>query len=267
MADAQEPRDLRDDELLSAYLDGELPPDDLARLENRLANEPELARRLERLLQADGAVRRAYQSVADEPLPSALLELLADDKAGVDPGVVRLDRVARRRQRRPALWARYTVPRAIAAGIVVAVGVALGVAIGLRDGDLGTEQLTVASLITPDSEFYEVLETMPSGTVAELSNGRRVAPRLSFRAASGGYCREIGVGDENGGSAAVACRGAGGWRLEAIARVTGPLVSSDEGFVPASGGASELDDVIAELIDGAPLGAAEERQAISLRWQ
>jgi len=267
MADQHEPRKLDADDLLSAYLDDELAPGDRARLKERLAAEPELGRRLELLRQADRAVRQAYAPIVDEPLPAALLNLLATEEVRPPPRVVPLDRAVRRRERRPAHWSRYTMPRAIAAGIALAIGVTLGLSIAVRDGDPGTGPLTAAMLITPDRDLYDVLETVPSDTVAELSDRRSAAPRLSFKSRAGSYCRELGLADEDGTSTLVVCRETGGWRLEAIARTQTPAASPDSDFVPASGNATELDSVIAGLIDGAPLGPTEERQAIGTGWR
>ena len=70
-----------DDELLSAYLDGELSPDREAALEKRLESEPLLARRLDQLSQASATLRDAYAPVVSEPLPEMppdLAQLLTD---------------------------------------------------------------------------------------------------------------------------------------------------------------------------------------------
>lgn len=64
------------DELLSAYLDGELPPAECAWLESRLATDAEARKRLHAYRLHDIALKRHYEPVLDEPIPRRLLEII-----------------------------------------------------------------------------------------------------------------------------------------------------------------------------------------------
>ncbi len=250
----------RDDELLSAFLDDELGAAERSALERRLAAEPALARRLAALRRADQALGRAYGPVADEPLPKALLDLLADGEAGDEPKVVPL-----RRRGRP----RFTLPASIAAGIALAVGIGLGLKLALDDGEWQADTaLRANALLEADGELFGVFETAASGESVALTDRVSATPRLSFRTAGGGYCRELGLETGAGFTALVGCRETGGWRLEAVVRTETPAGVPDDGaFVPASGPADALDEIVADLMTGAPLGADAERAAIDAGWQ
>jgi anti-sigma factor RsiW len=65
----------RDDDALSALIDGVLPSDEAAALRARL-EQAALAARLAAMERANRAVRDAYRDVVDEPLPERVLDLL-----------------------------------------------------------------------------------------------------------------------------------------------------------------------------------------------
>jgi hypothetical protein len=143
-----EPTDHRRAELVNAFLDGDLAPDERA----RVAADPELAAAVAeatRLRQLLAAVPPASAESRERAVAAALAAFDADatDGPGRDDGTV----VAIRRRRRPALLAA-------AAAVVVIAGA--GIAIGRRGG--GTRHDDVAeqtSLTTAD-------RAAPSATVA-----------------------------------------------------------------------------------------------------
>lgn len=111
-----------DDELLAAYLNAELSSSDETLLEQRLAAEPALARRLDRLVE----VRAVLQGLDAEELPAgaeARLEArLAAARANATAPPVDLS--AERARRRPSFSGLATAAAAVAAVAVVG-GVAL----------------------------------------------------------------------------------------------------------------------------------------------
>ena len=79
-----------DDELLSAYLDGELAPEERARVESRLASDPEARHLLEELRAASKALQGLPSAAIDHSLREAVLERVAkatnsDDDAPIAP--------------------------------------------------------------------------------------------------------------------------------------------------------------------------------------
>jgi len=261
---------LNDDERLSALIDGELDAAETAAVEARLAAEPALARRLAALRHANTMLRGAYGSVAEEPLPAELTVLLqadaaarpeAGDASGAGASVVPFGRPIRA----PQFW----VPSSIAAGIALAIGVWFGTALGPRDDLTDTGRLLASGAsIDPGRELYEVIESMPSGETAALAGGLSATPRLTFRAADGGFCREVALSSPSRQTTIVGCRDNGAWIPEAVIQVSGTAgASADNGFVPAAGPAAELDAIVGALMAGVPLSAAAEREAIAAGWR
>lgn len=271
MTDRDEDRAASDDERLSALIDGELDAAETVALEARLAAEPALARRLAALREADSTLRRAYGDVANEPLPARLVGLV--EGHALPGGDGRDDTTSERRSvvpLRPRIRTReFWVPGSIAAGIALAIGIWFGTSVGPRDALTATERLLASGApIGPDSELYAVIESMPSGETATLAGNISATPRLTFRTADGGFCREVGLSAGSRQTAIVGCRENGGWIPEAVIHVPGtPDADVNDGFVPASGPAAALDSIIDGLMSGVPLGAAAESEAIATGWR
>lgn len=74
-----------DDDLLSAYLDGELPDLQMRALERRLADDPALQRRLDALRAADAQVAQTMDRVLSEPVPLSLVRALSPPRPARGP--------------------------------------------------------------------------------------------------------------------------------------------------------------------------------------
>jgi hypothetical protein len=246
-----------DDELLSALLDGALSPENAAQLEHRLELEPALRARFEALERANTAVRDAYAGVIDEPLPKQMLELLgANDAAN---NVVPLAR------RQPRERSSFGLSMALAASIALAIGVSLGVLISPgRQASDALELAAAGGAVAPGTALFEVLERVPSAESRALAAGVTATPVLTFGTADGGYCREVDVASTEGTSQLLACRRDGAWRLAHSSYAVSP--PTDGVFRPASGPSPAIDAAIDELIDGAPLDAAAERELMDSGW-
>ena len=126
----------RDYELLSQYLDGELDAGATAALEQRLADEPDLADLLARLRRLDARVAASVCAAATDSVPEHVAALLRDD------GKV----VPLRRPLKRAAW-----PAALAASVVAAL------ALLLVPGEDGRQPLTGS-----DALLAGALESEPS---------------------------------------------------------------------------------------------------------
>lgn len=244
----------RDDDALSALMDGALPSDEAAVLRARLEREPALAARFASMERANRAVRDAYRDVVDEPLPERVLDLLRGPETRA-ANVVDLD--ARRTRRALPAW----LPQAAAAGVALAIGLGLGFGLGQR-----SEQLEPAGLLAstgpvgPGSALHELLESVPSGEARSL-DGATAETRFTFRTQSGDWCRELAVTSGAARNAAVACRRDGGWRVDLV----GVEAAAGEVYRPAAGDAPVREAVDA-LIDGQPLEPDAERALLERGW-
>lgn len=185
------------DEILCAYLDGELDPQTSRQVRDALETEPGARLRLERLRQADVALRDAL------PLPAAdalLATLAGRASASAAP-------------RRAAV-----IPWAMAASVV-----------GLMAGFLVARSTLAPGFTALDGRLQQALQ---HSRADETSGGARVV--LSFQAADGRYCRLFRADAAAGQGEGLACRDAQGWQLvawDAVAEEAG------EGFRAAGASA------------------------------
>jgi anti-sigma factor RsiW len=263
-------RELSDDELLSAYVDGALSDESRAALQSRLERDPELALRLAGLQLADDAVRHFYPAAIDEPLPPAVAELLGTAR---DSGPSELiDLTARRAARAgtssadssavtPMRWA------ALAAGVALAIGFGLGLQLARTDTEPGAVQLAAVTAIPADSALHDALERAPSMSARDIASEVSVTPELSFRAIDGGYCRQITFEGSGTAAEALACRRNGSWQIDALSATVTPASPGDGGeFRLARRPGSAIEAVIDERIDGDPLDPAREQALIGSGW-
>jgi len=232
----------RDYELLSQYLDGELDTGARTALEKRLADEPGLAELLARLHRLDAQVAASVCASATDSVPEHVAALLRDD------GKV----VPLRRPLRRTAW-----PAALAASLVAAA------ALLLVPGEDGQQPLTGS-----DPLLAGALESEPSraeGWVT-LPDGRALQPVLTFPDRDGNWCREFLLRDGNQDWRGVACREAGSWETQVVARET--FLAAEEAYRPA--GAGDNDKIAGFITRNAAdiaLGAREEQALIASDWQ
>jgi hypothetical protein len=246
-----------DDILLSALLDKELSAEDAARLEQRLAREPNLRARLDALGRADSAVRHRYAGVVDEPLPQPLRELLGVHERPAD-NVVSLAR----QTRAPS----FALPVALAASVALAIGVSFGIVLapGRQAGD-AAGFVADSGLVPAGTALFDVFENVPSAESRALPGDVTATPVLTFGTGNGDHCRELELASVRGATQMLGCRRNGEWRL-ILASYTASA-STDGVYRPASGPSPALDAAIDELIEGAPLDAAAERELMSRGWR
>jgi hypothetical protein len=235
------------DELLCAYMDGELEAEMRARVEQALIDDAGARVRLERMRVADERLK------ADIPLPALQPN---------DPLSARiLDGTPMPSAARPSpRWG--AVITALAAGIS---GVIVGFV--LARSQQAPEAPVVATIPAPslsgassNTLLLAALDSGESGKAIEQA-GRSAQIILTFESDDGRYCRAFRSHEASAAAEGVACRNGGQWEVVAWDGTVDP----DEGFRAA--GASELlDDVMDRLGGGAALEAADERALIERHW-
>jgi len=255
-------KDMTDDERLSAWLDGELPRGEAKRVEERLIAEPGLARRLERLREAERKAQHAFHAIDRTPMPQTVLDLLKNDQADRSQEA-RGAQVVRLRSRVPRF---FQMPVAIAASVALVAGFLVHDLIAPQGvGD--DSALPVSGLVAGNSGLHRVLETAPAAEPVRLAGGRNVEVVLTFQAENGDWCRQFLMGTEASAMHGLACRQPGGWRLETASfAAPGP---PDGAFQQAAGAApAALEAAVrARLGGGEPLGREEEIPVISEGWE
>lgn len=228
------------DELM-AYLDGELSPQDAARIETALAGDAALRAEYDSQKAVSQSLRNAFAPVLDAPLPDRLLQ------------------AARHRSIFDSVRNLFAVhPFGLGgamAGAALAAGLVLGIFVVPHDrGDFASR----SDGLVARGGLAHALDTR---LAANQADGGRVAVGISFRNGSDRYCRTFTAG----GSAGIACHDDGEWRVKALAPAN--RGSSGGGYRMAAGEMPDaIRDAAAAMMHGSALDAAEEAKARAAGW-
>ena len=241
-----------------ALVDGQLAPEEVPALVAELARNGPLVAELQTYLALSRSRLEAlYAEKSEEPVPARLTEtVLRGTPAPASAGetsrfVAGLGRWLKTRYEVPA-WSL-----AAAAPVLAAVALVLHVAMPPLPAPTDGRPTVLA-----EADLGPALERTASGKDATVATLR---PVLSFSSKAGGWCRQVEVRNATRHvSHALACRGGDGqWKVVAA---TPP--SSASGFAPAgAGGRKAIDDLATSMMQGSPLSAEEEAQAIGRQWR
>lgn len=225
-------QDAHDDGRLSAFLDGELSGPDQAAVAAAIASDRALGAKVERMRQADQALRAAIP-LPPTPIHDPLRQLILGAPA-TETTAARLRRFAA------------PVGLALAAGLC---GLMLGFGLAPRNGaDLYAPASVVAAL---------------DGALSSQARAGGVAVLSSFEDKSGRACRHFSVSQASTSGEGIACRSTGRWSMvawDATAAV------EPSGFETA-GASAALDAVQSALGAGDPMTPAEEAAQIRDGWR
>jgi hypothetical protein len=244
------------DELLSAYVDGELDGTQRARIEQAIALDARLAQRVAR--------QRALRAPLRPPLPQRLVNAARLSAPSGPAQIIDLARVRAARARRPEkLRARLPRRTAIALAGCLLVGLGAGLLIESLITGTGPTKYRNGSLLASgslDSALDDALAGAPAGSGA-------VRIGLTFRARTGSLCRTFAI--ETGHAlAGLACRQQQHWRILTV-------IAADTASVPGSTPArrtavptlpAPLSQAVEQQISGEPLDAAAEARARRGGW-
>lgn len=251
------------DDMLSAYLDRELSPDEMTAIDTALARDPSLQARLDELWRANDAVRNAYAGIANEPMPERVISMLTPNEriAVVAPGKV-IPIFSVKRPTLAPVWSG-----AIAASVALIAGLMIGVYGMDARNNLGAFAAWSDEL-PANSPLSVALSEIASGESVSIGGGSgvRVLPILTFQAEDGAYCREFFASHGENGVHCVACGAKGNWRMEIAARTT-EHDGMQDGYRTAFSSSDRLiGDFIDSAMTGEALGAEAERALINQGW-
>ena len=267
------------DEMLMAYADDELDPQERERIEQLLANDPEARERLAVFSETSRIARQSFDPILTEPVPDRLLRQIRGET----------DRSAAARQsltlaeRLREMMSSFLQPSyAFAAVAVLAVGTVLGLTVAPSLVSRDSQGPLLAD-DSRDPELHLALESASSGELVQLADAevggeRQIIPLVTFRDRAGRFCREFEeVAQLDGQTTAtfgVACRGADGtWSNEILltnnlANPDSDVAASNEAYEMASGEADlSIEAIVDALRDGPPLTPDQEAAAISSGWE
>jgi len=205
-----------DDATLMAYADGELDPETARSVDERVAADPVLSRRVGGLRQDAATLKAAFQHILYEPPVADAFVHLWDASKREPPSTLE------RREPRGDILA-WAVAASLAA---LMVGGFLGLQLAQSEQQSAFRQIgapTPGDHQAFNESLSSSLETSVSGTATvwrnpDTGHAGEVMPVRTFKAKSGRFCREfvatssvVGSERESGG---VACRQAGGtWKV------------------------------------------------------
>lgn len=231
---------------LQAYVDGELPSAQAARVEAAIAGDPALAVRVERERALRARLRSAFDPVLAERMPARLAAMLHGEQeapaADAQARVVDLARRSRPAWRAPAF--------ALAASLLV-----LAASLWLRDAG-GPVSLRGDRLVAGG----ELAQALDGALASAPRPGAPVAIGLSFRARDGRVCRSF----TRGALAGLACREDEAWTIAVLSRA-----GTGAGDIRQAGTAMppELQAAIDTRMQGEAFDAAQERAARAGHWR
>jgi anti-sigma factor RsiW len=245
------------DEEVFAFVDGELPPEAMARIEAAMATDPQLALRVEtqralrRLLSGPHGVAFASASaLPDAPAPQAppkVAEVIAF------PGAQAKAKPKPKPKPRPPKASPSTDGLGRMSWIAMTACLAVGLVVG-----------RFAAPSPPTLNGVDDVQPLAAGPLAQalntLASGQAAGPvriALSFQDASGRYCRAFQASGGPAPTAGVACREPAGWRVRAVSPAEPP-----GGGTPASVMAA-----VNTMMAGQPLDAAGEARAKAAGWK
>ncbi len=241
-----------DDAQIHAYADGALDAETSAQIEADSRRDAALAARIAQQRELRTRLRAEFDPVLEESIPRRLLDALAGPAPGAAVRPIGTARTERARAR--PVWAMREWG-AIAATLLL----------GVLVGQLAFHRSSSPPIETEQGRFVAAgfLDTALSTQLAGAApEGAAARIGLSFRAASGEYCRTFGL--QTGGG--VACRRNGRWAVELLDGAAAPP-GAPGGFRQASSALSPaMLGAINALGAGDPLTAEEEKQRVGSGW-
>jgi hypothetical protein len=231
-------------EQLAAFADGQLPPDEFARVARAVASDPALAAQVEAHRALRVRLSAHFAPILDEPVPDRLRP------PSEDRGATVIDLASARSSpgtARAAAGIRPWVMRGMAVGGAMAAALALVIVAGPWTPLLPDDGLSPVQLAALDSQ--------PSGA------GAAGAPAvlLSFVDREQRPCRVFEAGQQAG----IACHDGAGWE-----RVwSGPASRAQGGEMRQANSAAGSAFAVAQDMAVRTLDAEQEQQAIARNWR
>ena len=244
------PSNITDDQL-SAFLDGELPDDEMSLIEQALNDHPELQKRLEQFEAVDALIAPAFDEILTEPVPEDVTSLLRgeEDAQSTTAQIISFPKARK-------FLSDHGVPMAAAATVAL-------VASSIISGTTPQSPNTFAFHDRPD--LVELLAQSPSGERVSLSGDQTAEVLLSYAQGEGGYCREFAIYGNTETVQAVACNESGSWAMK-VAEFSQGTPSADGSYGLASSAGAALEAFVDETMAEDALDADQEAALIANGW-
>ena len=240
------------DEVLMAYADGELDAKTRSQVQEALATDPDVARRVAAHMALRASVRASFDKVLDEPLPERLIA--AARASGTSKSI---GRVVLLRSKSIAQLRHWPQWGSLAASFVL----------GALAWHLGTRYIS-GPLLERNGQIFAsgaLAQALSTQLASDQSAQSGVQIGVSFRSKSGNYCRTFRLHVDNV-LAGLACRVDEKWNLEMLVRGE-PSSQSQSGYRQAASALPPaVIQAVNDVISGEPLDARAEAAARAKQW-
>lgn len=249
------------DELLAAYVDGELEGAEQVRVEEAIARDSRIAQRVAYHRALREQLRGSFDGALHEPIPQRLLDAARVAAPTGTADVIDLARVRAARAKRPE-----SVRAPVARRIAIAASVIAGLCVGLF-----VERLSDSSALTAYRHGAVVARgSLERALDAQLASatpeGSKVRVGLSFKDRAGAYCRTFAV-DAERALAGLACRGDDRWQIQTLLD-QGAASGASQGMRMAGSSLPPLLlQAVNDRISGEALDVNAEERAREHGWQ
>jgi hypothetical protein len=249
------------DELLAAYVDGELDGAERARIEQAMAHDARIAQRVAHYRSQRDRRRRRFDSVLHEPLPQRLLQTGRSAAPTGTAQIIDLARVRAERKRRTERH-RFLQSHRLAVAASLIGGLLMGM---LAERLITSDALTAyhGGALVARGVLAQALDNQLAGSPAP---GSQVRVGLSFKAKSGNYCRTFAVTDDHV-LAGLACHAGNEWRLLTLVGTAADAGAASGQRMAAATSPPVLMQAVRQRISGAPLDARAEARARGSDWR
>ena len=241
------------DETLMALVDGELPHDEAMLVRERLAREPDLAKRVAVFEASTALLGAAYGDVIRAPVPDRLIRTAIASRNVVS--------LTSKPSGRLGTW---MLPFGLAACLLVAVGI---------HWNVSKNPVAHFASLEADAGWADALSSQLSGATIDFHENGQLRLLYSFLDQEDRFCRVFAaVAETERATSGIACTQAGKrWTTVAWIGPDGQVsapVRNETGYVPAGGkGQSVIERVVGAMAASAPLSAEHEAKLIEQGWR
>jgi hypothetical protein len=246
------------DEQLHAYVDGELSDAQRALVEQAIAQDADIARRIAAQQALRQRLRGAFDAVLQEPVPDRLTGLVKEAKIAAPVTDLSTARDKAKRRAGSVLSSK-SGWFAIAASLLVGTIAGLLAARWNADADLTTFR---DGKLMARGALASALNEQLASAIAPNSS---VRVGLSFKSRSGRYCRTFEFAAPEG-TAGLACYDQQHWRVLTLVETPANAAADPTYRMAASNLPPLLLQAVSENISGEPLDAPAELRARSAGW-
>lgn len=244
------------DEILMAYVDGELDDETRVAVEAAIETDADVAQRVARQKALRRQLRAAFDGVLDEPVPERLTQA-----ARTAPTASVADLSRARNEKRDRTLRRWSLPQWSAMAASLVLGVFVGQALWRTPAN--------SPIVARDGRLVaqaSLAEALSNQLASDQTAAAAVQLGLSFRSKTGEFCRTFVLRDGEG-LAGLACREGEIWQIETA--VPNETPASANGNYQMAGAKLPLAvlQAVEGRIGGEPLDASGEAAARQNGWR